>query len=85
MIMYACAILDKKVGAYMKPEFFRTKGEAIRAFADACHNPEGNLKRHSEDYVFCCLGTYDDNAGNFQCPQVPEILSTAVEALAIDG
>jgi len=84
MIMKACAIYDKKIGAYMVPQFFRTKGEAIRAFTDAVASESAPFAKHAEDYLFCCLGEYDDNSGSFlNVANAPEILLTALDAVVI--
>lgn len=86
MIMYACAVLDKKVNAYMNPQFFRTKGEAIRSWMDAVMSEAAPFRRHAEDYVFCYLGKYDDASGRFEnTGVVPEILMTAMDALTVEG
>lgn len=86
MMMYACAVFDKKVNAYMNPQFFRTKGEAIRSWMDAVLSEAAPFKRHAEDYVFCCLGSYDDSTGTFENSKgVPEILMTANDCLTIEG
>ena len=83
MILMACATLDKKIGAYMLPQFFRTRGEAMRAFIDACGSPESPFARHSEDYVFCCVGSYDDAEGKFLTITPPDVLMSAVDALLV--
>ncbi|AZL82722.1 nonstructural protein [Apis mellifera associated microvirus 7] len=85
--MYACAVFDKKVNAYMYPQFFRTKGEATRSFMDAVGAEAAPFRKHAEDYVFCYLGQYDDNTGQFEnAPgNLPEILMTAMDCLTIDG
>lgn len=86
MRMFVCAVFDKKVNAYMNPQFFRTKGEATRAFMDAVMSEAAPFRKHAEDYVFCYLGQYDDATGTFHnSEQVPEILMTANDCLTIEG
>ncbi|AXH77009.1 MAG: nonstructural protein [Microviridae sp.] len=85
MKMYVCAVMDKKVMAYVQPAFFRTKGEATRAFMDAVAAENSPMRRHAEDYVFCFLGFYDDHEGRFENAAVPEILMSALDCVAIDG
>lgn len=65
MIMQVCAVLDKKVGAFSAPQVFRSRGEAIRSFMDACASAETPFARHAEDYSFFVLAEYDDNTGQF--------------------
>lgn len=90
MIMQVYAVYDKKVGAYMMPQFFRTKGEALRAFMDAVASEAAPFRKHAEDYVFCCLGEYDDHSGSFANNtsngiEVPEIGMTALDAVVVEN
>lgn len=86
MKMYVCAVFDKKVNAYMNPQFFRTKGEALRAWTDAVGSEAAPFRKHAEDYVFCYLGQYDDHTGQFEnAPKAPDMLMTALDCIAIEG
>lgn len=62
MILEVYSVFDKKSGAYMQPIYFRTRGEAVRSFIDACSSQD-NFKKHPEDYSFCFIGLFDDNTG----------------------
>lgn len=82
MIMQCCAVYDKKVGAYTAPQFFRSKGEAMRAFVDACQAEDAPFRKHAEDYFFSRLCEYDDVRGSFSpAPEGPEVLLTALDAV----
>lgn len=59
-----CAILDSKVGVYSPPMCFRTKGEAIRSFSDACGDDKLPFGKHPADYRLFLIGEFDDNAGS---------------------
>lgn len=85
MIMEVYAVFDKKVNAYMNPQFFRTRGEALRAWMDAVHAEAAPFRRHAEDYVFCRLGVYNDSTGEFACVSPPELSMSAVDCLTVDG
>lgn len=86
MRMMAFAVFDKKINAYMNPQFFRTRGEALRAWMDAVMAEAAPFKRHAEDYVFCYLGVYDDTDGRFENHGiVPEICMTALDCVSIEG
>ncbi|UDN67791.1 nonstructural protein [robinz microvirus RP_120] len=80
MIYRMFAVLDKKINAYNTPLFYRSKGEAIRSFSDACLK-EDNFKAHAEDFVWCYLGTYDDETGKGEWCHVPEIVITALDVV----
>lgn len=81
MIWQVCAVYDKKVGCYSPPQFFRAKGEAIRAFMDAVAAEGSPFGKHAQDYHFSLLGDYDDNSGTFVSEEGPVALITALECL----
>lgn len=56
------AVHDAAVGAFNQPLFFRSRGEAVRAFQNAC-GTEANFKAHAADYSFWLIGSYDDKTG----------------------
>lgn len=70
MIVEAYAVHDSAVGAYNQPLFFRSRGEAVRAFQDAC-GKESNFVAHPADYSFFRIGQFDDQTGVFT-PVEPE-------------
>lgn len=75
------AVYDKKVEAFDKPLVFRSKGEAMRAFIDACEKDE-NFKAHPEDFAFAFVGRYDDVAGHIEgLESGPEFVIQALEAV----
>lgn len=86
MIIYVCAAFDRKVNAFMAPQFFRTKGEATRAWMDAV-GAEGSLfRKHAEDFGFYYLGSFDDNDGLFvNAVHGPEPLMSALDCVVIEG
>lgn len=87
MILQVFAVFDKKVNAYMGPQMFRTKGEALRAWMDAVRAENGkNFRDHAEDYVYCYLGTYDDHTGRYaNVGDAPELGMTAMDCLVVEG
>lgn len=64
MKLLLCAVLDKKVGAFTPPQAYRSKGEALRSFMDACKDEKSQFARHAADYVFCSLGVMNDETGD---------------------
>lgn len=74
------AIYDAKVEAFSRPQFVRSRGEALRSFTDevnrvAADNP---LNAHPEDFALYYLGLYADEAGGFEIPDKPVKLQDAV-------
>jgi predicted pyridoxine 5'-phosphate oxidase superfamily flavin-nucleotide-binding protein len=77
------SLFDVKIGAYNRPLFYRTDGEALRAFMDALEKDEG-LKRHPEDYVMFVLGSFDDATGAFDCVPAPVSIGKGHELAGVD-
>lgn len=80
MIMQCYAVYDKAVGAYLRPVFTRSKGEALRSFMEACNDEKSEFSRHASDYVFFYLAEWDDGTGLFNCVE-PQRLVSALECL----
>lgn len=74
------AVRDIKANTFFTPNFQHSKGEAIRAFADAVNNDEKNnlLNTHPEDFEMYHLGEYDTDTGKIT-PIDPSQLITATE------
>jgi hypothetical protein len=74
-------IFDVASGAYMRPFFLQSDGQAMRAFTDIATDAEHDVGAHPEDYSLFRIGTYDDNRGQL-VPEDPECLATALEVVA---
>lgn len=75
MKLIGCAVLDTKVGAYSPPIFFKSRGEAIRAFSDSVKDENIAFHKHPADYVFYFVGEFDDNQGVFVACSPERLLS----------
>lgn len=76
--LLVCAIMDSKVSAFSPPMYFRTKGEAVRAFLDALKDTGTVLSKHPRDYQLFLLGTFDDSSGLLS-PVTAELLMAGEE------
>lgn len=86
MKLFACAVLDKQVMAFMPVFFARAKGEAIRHFMDACADSNAPFSKHPGDYELFILAEYDDVGGTFtQDSSLPMRVLSGVEASAERG
>lgn len=74
-------IFDTASGAYMRPFFLQSDGQAIRSFTDIATDADHEIGRHPEDYTLFRIGIYDDNRGEL-IPEVKESLATALEVVA---
>lgn len=65
MISKMYCIHDCKVGAYDKPWLARSRGEAIRSFADLINSKDNNMvSKHPEDYTLFEVGEFSLDTGN---------------------
>lgn len=84
MQLVIVCVFDSGVGAFGRPAFVRSRGEALRAFQDEVNREpkEGMpnaLFSHSSDYQLYYLGTFDDNEGRFTMPPMPEKMINATD------
>jgi len=64
MINKMYAIHDSKVNAYDKPWTCRSRGEAIRSFADLINSKDNNMvAKHPEDYTLFEVADYNVETG----------------------
>lgn len=81
MIWQIFTVYDIKAEAYLRPFYEQTKGSAIRAFSDACNDPNHHFHKHAEDYVLIQLGTYDDSTGEIVRFDIAETVGKALDYL----
>lgn len=76
------AIYDTATGAYMRPFFMQSDGQATRAISDLVQDENHEVGKHPEDYSLFRVGIFDDNTGTL-VPENPECLATALELLSL--
>ena len=74
-------IFDSASGAYMRPFYAQSDGQALRSFTDIAQDADHEIGRHPEDYSLYRIGTYDDNKGELH-PEDKECMATALEVVA---
>lgn len=60
-----CTVFDSKSKLYSNPAFFKTAGDAIRAFMEACKDPKTTVGKYPEDFTFFQLCEFDEEQGSF--------------------
>lgn len=88
MKMVIVCLFDTAVGAYARPAFVRSDGEAMRTFIDQVNTeklPDGNdnpMFAHPDHFALFHLGQFDDADGKFYPPSagVPFELITGQRA-----
>lgn len=79
MTLKIFAVYDSKVEAYLQPFFMRSRGEALRAFGEACNDPQTGFYKHPADYTLFELGSFDEEKGQITTLTVKMALGTALE------
>lgn len=79
MILRVYSVFDSKVGAYLPPIYFRSKGEAIRSFSSAVAKEDHEFCRYAEDYTLFELGEWDDSDAKFKLHLTPIPVGKAIE------
>jgi len=74
-------IYDSAAGAYMRPFFLQSDGQAMRAFKDIATDASHEVGKHPEDYSLFRIGVFDDNNATLH-PEDRECLATAQEVIA---
>ena len=74
-------IFDQASGAYMRPFYAQSDGQALRSFTDIAQDADHEIGKHPEDYSLFRIGTYDDNKGELH-PEDKECMATALEVVA---
>lgn len=75
------SIYDTAVGAYMRPFFLQSDGQAQRMFKDLVQDKEHDVGKHPEDYSLVRIGSYNDQKGKLE-PEDVEALVTGLEMVA---
>lgn len=65
MKLEAYSVHDSAVGAFNAPMFFRSRGEAVRSFQDACADPKAGFASHAEHYSFYWVGSFSLDSAEF--------------------
>lgn len=76
------SVFDKAVGAYMRPFFMQSDGQATRGFTDECVRADSEMSKHPEDYALFRVGIFDDNKGMLTVEE-PQCLARAHECIAL--
>lgn len=82
-MMKIYTVRDVKAEAYLNPFVLRSKGEAIRGFADEANRKDSAIGAHPEDYVLFELGSFDELTGKIDLHPAPENVGVALEFVKV--
>lgn len=75
----AYSIRDQKSEIFNLPFFAKTHGEAERNFGAVVNDEKTVVGQHPEDFDLYHIGEYDDNLGQFEPLDTPQVIIKAVQ------
>lgn len=77
MLYQIIAIRDKALGAFMRPFMAPAIPAAVRSFTDEVKRTDSEMAKHPGDYSLWHFGQFDDNTGQFQLLETPNLILEA--------
>lgn len=86
MKLVLVSVRDDAVGAFMRPFFCQSEGQAIRSFFDECRreSPDNVMHTHREDMKLYFLGSWHDDTG-LVTPAEPFVIARGIDYPAVLG
>ena len=72
-------VRDMKADYYMNPVTYKSTGEALRAFEQACKDKESQFNQFPSDFCLIELGEFDPSLGLITNHEVSKLLVTAAD------
>lgn len=73
------SVHDSKAEAYLQPIYFKSTGEAIRAFQTTCNDEKSQFNQYPSDFTLVELGSWDELTAKIITHDQPRILTNASE------
>lgn len=83
MIVKMFSVYDSKAEAYSTPQFYQTKGIAVRAFIEAIKQEDTPFCKYPEDFTLFEVGEFDDSFCGFNLHVTPISIGKAIEFKSI--
>lgn len=77
--MLVFAVYDVKAKYYKNPFVMKTKGEALRGWADISNDEKTEIGKHPSEFCLFLIGEFDIFNGKLKALDVPESLGLAQE------
>lgn len=76
-------VFDAAVGAFMRPIFTQSVGQAVRSFSDEVNRVDdaNTMRSHPNDFALWHLGSFEDSNASFDLLSSPARVSRASEVL----
>ncbi|AXH75707.1 MAG: nonstructural protein [Microviridae sp.] len=76
------SVFDVALGAYGRPMFLQSKGQAVRSFSDEVNRraDDNQMNRHPEDFQLFDLGSFSEDTGLF-LTIAPERIALAADLI----
>lgn len=73
------SVYDSKTEVYGQPNFMVNRGAALRAWIDACNDPNTQIFKHPGDFTMFEIGEWDDEKGEIKMHPAKISLGVATE------
>lgn len=83
LVLLLFAVFDSKAEAFSPPFTMRTKGEAMRSFADEANRQGSAFAAHPEDFTLFHLGQVNLVTGAVQALPTPDALALALNVVTV--
>lgn len=81
-MLRACFVVyDSCAEVFSTPIFAMNRGDAIRAFTDACNDKTHMYNKHPYHYTLFYLGSYDLRSAELKIEKAPIVVIKAIECV----
>lgn len=81
-MLEAYCLFDKKVGAYLRPNFVHSVVEINRSMDQLVKDKNSSLCLYPADFAIYKCGSFDEKSGKFTQPANPEFYAEVVDFLS---
>lgn len=75
------SVYDSKAEFYLPPFYFKSKGEALRAFSETVNDSKSTFYKYPGDFTLFEVGEFDETSCSFNLLITPVSQGVAVEFL----
>jgi hypothetical protein len=79
MKLFIYTVYDSKAECYLSPFYCKSKGEALRSFAEIANDKQSQIGKYPEDFTMFELGEFDDSNAEFKMHKASIALGCAIE------
>lgn len=78
-------VYDSKAECYLQPFYCKSKGDALRSFAEIANDKQAQIGKYPEDFTLFELGSWDESTCLFSIHKGSIALGCAIEFVKGDS